>query len=66
MNRVTYKYGPGDRVKILAVDMIGQVDSLSTNQDGNKYRVVFWNNGRRYSEWMYDWEITKAPKEDER
>lgn len=60
---VTYKYGPGDKVKILAVDMIGQVDSLCTSKSGNTYRVVFWNDGRRYSEWMYEWEIEKAPKE---
>lgn len=58
--RVNYKYDLGDKVKIIAVDMPGQVDSLCTSESGNTYRVVFWNNGRRYSDWMYDWEIQKA------
>lgn len=66
MKQVTYEYGLSDKVTIRAVDMPGRVDSLSTSEGGHTYRVVYWNDGKRYSEWMYGWEIEKRPQRKRR
>jgi len=37
--------------------MLGRIDSLSLDSNGEMYRVVFWNNGNRNQIWMYEWEL---------
>ena len=57
MRTVNFKYNIGDAVKVLDIAMMGRVDSLSLDTNGEMYRVVFWNNGNRNQIWMYDWEL---------
>ena len=57
MRTVNFKYNIGDTVKVLDIAMMGRVDSLSLDTNGEMYRVVFWNNGDRNQIWMYDWEL---------
>ena len=57
MRTVNFKYNIGDTVKVLDIAMMGRVDSLSLDTNGEMYRVVFWNNGNRNQIWMYDWEL---------
>lgn len=57
MKTVNFKYDIGASVKILDIAMLGRVDSLSIDTNGEMYRVVFWNNGNRNQIWMYDWEL---------
>jgi len=54
---VEFRHDIGDSVKILSIRMVGQVDSMSKDINGLMYRVIYWNNGERYSQWLYDWEI---------
>ena len=37
--------------------MNGKVDSLSLDNNGKMFRVVYWSNCTRNQVWMYDWEI---------
>ena len=57
MKTVNFKYDIGASVKILDIAMLGRVDSLSIDTNGEMYRVVFWNNGNRNQIWLYDWEL---------
>lgn len=54
---VEFDYCVGQQVKVKAVEMLGRVDSLSLDNNGKMYRVVYWNDGARCQVWMYDWEI---------
>lgn len=54
---VDFDYTLGQTVKVKAIGMLGLVDSLSLDMNGKQYRVVYWNDGQRYSVWMYDWEL---------
>ena len=57
---VEFEYAIGDRVKILDIGMLGAVVALCQDVEGQQYRVVYWNNGERFSVWMYSWELTKS------
>jgi len=54
---VEFQFEIGQEVKVVPVGMIGVVDSLSLDNNGKQYRVVYWNDGNRHSVWMYGWEI---------
>ena len=54
---IQFDYDIGQQVKVKAVEMLGRVDSLSLDNNGKMYRIVYWNDGSRYQVWMYDWEI---------
>ena len=51
MRTVNFKYNIGDTVKVLDIAMMGRVDSLALDTNGEMYRVVFWNNGDRNQIW---------------
>lgn len=54
---VVFDYSIGQQVKVKAVEMLGRVDSLSLDNNGKTYRVVYWSDGIRNQVWLYDWEI---------
>lgn len=54
---VNFKYDIGEEVRVLPLNMSGRVDALQINIDGPKYGIVYWNDGKRYCEWLYEWEI---------
>ena len=56
---VVFMYDIGDEVKVEPIKMVGRVDSLCYDALGIQYRVVYWNDGQRCSQWLYDWEIAK-------
>ena len=58
---VKFVHDIADEVHINAINVLGRVDSMSIDQNGIMYRVVYWDDGQRYSQWMYDWEL----KEDQ-
>lgn len=57
MTTVEFDFDIGQTVRIKAISMTGRVDSLSLDNNGKTYRVVYWNDGSRSQVWMYDWEI---------
>jgi hypothetical protein len=57
LKTVEFEHDIGDRVKVKTIEMIGSIDALCQDIQGKQYRVVYWNDGQRYSVWMYAWEI---------
>jgi hypothetical protein len=54
---VEFQFEIGQDVKVKPIGMVGVVDSLSLDNNGKQYRVVYWNDGDRKSAWLYGWEI---------
>lgn len=54
---VVFDYDVGNEVKVKPIGMVGRVDSISLDNNGIMYRVVYWNDGARHSVWMYRWEL---------
>ena len=54
---VEFEYDIGMPVRIKSIDMNGKVDSLSLDNNGKMYRVVYWSNCTRNQVWMYEWEL---------
>ena len=52
-----FEYDIEDKVKLKEIGMDAQVDSLIVDMRGVMYRVVYWNDGVRETDWVYDWEI---------
>lgn len=65
MFSVKFAYGLEERVTVRAIGMPGVVDSLSLDSRGPMFRVVYWNDGERHSEWMYEWEIGAVGGQEE-
>ena len=57
MVQIEYKHNIGDKVLIIEIERIGIIDALCTELKGSTYRVSYWNDGQRKSEWLYEWEI---------
>ena len=58
MKTVEYKYDVGDQVYIRDTsDIHGRVTGMCTRVWGATYCVCWWQDGRRYDEWLHDWEI---------
>ena len=57
MKMVEFEYDIGDEVLIKAINIIGKIDSLTLDNNGKMFRVIFWNDGSRHSIWMYSFEI---------
>ena len=48
----------GDAVRLVEIDRPAVIDGITVYASGEpQYRVVYWNDGRRYSEWVYSYEI---------
>ena len=56
--KVDFKHNIGDEVIITDIDRPGRIESLCQDICGKQYRVVYWHDGQRRSEWMHEWEIS--------
>lgn len=54
---VAFDHKPGDTVKITALGLQGVVIALMKDSEGLAYRVVYWSEGTRKTEWLFGWEI---------
>jgi hypothetical protein len=57
---VTFVHKPGDTVQLAALKIPGVVTGCLVDSDGCQYRVVWWWDGTRRSEWLYGYELTSA------
>jgi hypothetical protein len=60
IHTVKFKYAAGDKVRLIGVDLPGTVLSALIDSEGPQYRVVWWWNGTRRSEWLHEFEIAPA------
>ena len=59
IHTVCFDHKIGDQVHIKAIEMNGIVTGLMSEQDGQTYRVVYWNDGNRKCDWMLGLELEK-------
>ena len=57
--RVEFDFHLQQRVTILALDLPGIVTACLIGPDGKEYRVVYWSDGSRKSEWLLPFELGK-------
>lgn len=62
MTRVEFKYGMESEVKIKEINVWGIIDGLMQTSCGKEYRVVYWDNAKRYSQWVYEYELEVGHK----
>ena len=61
--RVNFSYSIGDTIRVIhAPDITGQISAMSVNHDGLTYRIVWWDSGKRFEEWLEGWEIEGTEK----
>ena len=58
-HKVEFLYEIGDSVTLAAIGVIARVDAMMVDISGKQYRVVYWDDGQRYSQWVYDWELAQ-------
>jgi hypothetical protein len=54
---VSVAYAVGSRVTIHAIGHPGIVEEISIGRHGTSYRVAWWWEGKRQSEWVNDTEL---------
>jgi hypothetical protein len=52
-----FDHKPGDSVTLIALKLPGHVSGVLRDSDGAQYRVVWWWDGQRRTEWLYGHEI---------
>jgi len=57
---VKFKYASGDKVRLIGLAIPGTVLSALTDSEGLQYRVIWWWEGTRRSEWLHEFEIEPA------
>lgn len=61
---VTFAHSIGDRVNISALEKcVGIVQAMSVSPLGCDYRIAYWHQGRRYSEWLPTDEIASNQRQ---
>lgn len=51
-------YFLGDEVKVKALKEPAHVIAVMWDECGVSYKVVYWIEGSRKCEWLFDWELT--------
>lgn len=59
-SNIEYKFSMKEKVLIKSIEVRGHIDACSTDERGEMYRVVYWNDGCRNSVWMYDYELEET------
>ena len=54
---VGFDFAIGQSVKVKALDLPAQVIGLMVSESGQKFRIVYWSDGSRKTEWVFAWEI---------
>lgn len=58
---VAFAFDIGDPVSIIATEHPGIVTGMLQEKAGPQYRVVWWNNGERKNEWLFEFELKPPP-----
>ena len=58
---VRFRYIIDQQVHLVELNRDGRVNGQCVRQWGITYSVVYWYDGKRYEEWVYDHEIEPRP-----
>lgn len=59
---VEFKFALRERVKVRMVSEEGRVEVLQHTPAGNIYQVLYWMEGDRRVEWLYEDELAPLPQ----
>lgn len=59
MKTIDIAYSIGDQVQVKALKEAAHVISVMLDECGLSYKVVYWIEGTRKCEWLFDWELTQ-------
>ncbi len=54
---ISINHSIGDRVILIEINRPAQILSILKDSDGLSYRVAYWDNGQRKTDYVFDWEI---------
>lgn len=54
-----FKFDRLEKVIIKEISRVGIIDSITIDQNGIMYRVMYWDDATRNSVWVYAFEIEK-------
>ena len=57
LHTVTLQFSLKQRVRVKDINRTGVVTGITIDGEGLTYRVVYWDNSQRRSEWLFDFEI---------
>jgi hypothetical protein len=63
VTKVAFFFSLGDRVTLSEIGQPGVVTGLLHEQLGDQYRVTWWNNGERKTEWLFGHELAARNKQ---
>lgn len=52
-----------DRVKVKEINRPGVITGLLFDDSGDQYRVQYWDNACRKTEWLYTFELESLEKQ---
>jgi hypothetical protein len=53
----SFVFALNEKVTLLDIKRPGVVTGISLDCLGIQYRVVYWNDSQRRTEWVFEWEI---------
>lgn len=59
----TFDFDLEQKVKIIEIDRPGIVTGLLFEGSGTQYRVQYWDNACRKTEWLYAFELERLEKQ---
>lgn len=57
---VDFEHEIEGQVKVKALGLPGTVIAQMRDSEGLAYRVVYWSEGSRKTEWLFGWEIERG------
>lgn len=61
---VHFRFKIGQSVVIASLEQPGKVFARCDRGNAHDYRVVWWHDGKRNDEWLYDHELAANPSEN--
>lgn len=59
---IGFQYSIGEKIRLIEIDRPGTVIGLLFNHNGPQYQVVYWEQGNRKIEWVFQFEIEGIKK----
>ena len=60
MPSIDFAYSMGERVVVTEAKIEGTVDRVAFGPEyGHEYRIIFWHEGSRRNEWVYEHELSR-------
>lgn len=60
----SFAFTLNERVMLLEIRRPGVITGINIDSLGVQYRVVYWNDSQRRTEWVYEWEIRSEEKQN--